>query len=457
MIAREGLPFIQEYISSLNEIIKREDPSKQLSRLQKCWISFVLLGVIVTNTVCWSRIAKFSVESYKATTFSWFFKKSLIAWESLLRASVKKLIENYNIKTCVLVIDDSDIERSRRTKRIAKVHSIRDKKRSGYFKGQNVVFLLLVSNQVTIPVGFRFYEPDPAISRWFKEDKRLRKKGVKKMYRPIKPEINENYPTKIELSLEMLEEFREDFAEVKIKAIIADAAYSSAEFFNKTSSITNQRQVISQIRKTQLVNVNGKFIQVQKFFSNYNGVTKPVQLRFNNKDITFCCIKLKVKSHDKRYRVIALKNEGESEYRYLIAQDTTWRDIDIIKAYALRWLVEVFIQDWKQHEGWNKLAMQRGIDGSQNGLLISLLTDHALHFHHDQITLYKNNQSAATVRSLKEKVIIESLNAFINNIISSDNPRDFFEKYSEKILNLFKLNASIKHLRGVDVSILQNC
>ena len=54
--------------------------------------------------------------------------------------------------------------------------------------------------------------------------------------------------------------------------------------------------------------------------------------------------------HTKRF-VIALKYEGEEEYRYLVARDLTWRTLDIVQAHTLRWLVEVFIQDWKAHEG----------------------------------------------------------------------------------------------------------
>ncbi len=62
------------------------------------------------------------------------------------------------------------------------MHKIRDKKHAGFFSGQNIIFLLLVSDTLTITilVGFRFYEPDPDISAWRKEDKRLRKKGIQK-------------------------------------------------------------------------------------------------------------------------------------------------------------------------------------------------------------------------------------------------------------------------------------
>lgn len=451
MLIDQGLPFIQDYVKALNEVIQKTAPEKELTRIQRYWLSFVILGLLITNTLCWARFERFSMGSYTSSAICWVFKKAKITWDLLLYASVTKLIERYGIKSGILVIDDSDLERSKNTTQIAKVHKIRDKKRSGFFSGQNIIFLLLVTEHLTIPVGFSFYEPDPAISAWKKEDKRLRKKGVSKQYRPKPPDRDPQYPTKIELGLKLLSDFVTHFSLIRIKATIADAFYGSAEFFCQAAKITHQPQVISQIKKTQLINVNGKFIPVESFFANYAGKQASTMLRYTDKHITYRSAKFKVKSHDKKLFVIALKYEGEEAYRYLIANDTTWRDMDIIKAQAFRWLVEVFIQDWKSDEGWSQLAMQRGIDGSDQGVIISLLSDHALHFHQDQLALYENKEPAATVRSLREKVMVESLTAFIEKIIHSDNPKEMFDAYSSKISELFQLKSSIKHMRGIDM------
>lgn len=455
MIIGESLPFIQNYVEVLNEAIKSNSPNDSLTRIQRGWLSFVILGLLITNSLCWARFERFSCGNYAIASICWVFRKSKIAWDLLLRASVIKIIENYGIKSGVLVIDDTDTERSKNTIEIAKVHKIRDKKRSGYFSGQNIIFLLLVTEALSIPVGFSFYEPDSNISAWKLEDKRLRKKGVKKEYRPIRPERREEYPTKIILAVKLLEEFTRCFSFIKIKAVVADTLYSSKEFFDGASKVTGQSQIISQIKKTQLINVNGKFVKAEDFFKSYIGKTEEITLRLTNKKITYRSAKFKVKSHEKKLYVIAVKYDNEEEYRYIIANDTTWRDIDIIKAYALRWLVEVFIQDWKSYEGWDQLAMQRGIDGSEHGVIISLLSDHALHFHQDQIDLYKNKEPAVTVGSLREKVMMESLMAFIENIISSDNPKELFDKYASKISELFQLKSSLKHIRGVDLGELQ--
>ena len=63
-----------------------------------------------------------------------------------------------------------------------------------------------------------------------------------------------------------------------------------------------------------------------------------------------------------------------------LARDMTWRDMDIIKTFAFRWLVEVFIQDWKQYEGWSQLSKQPGEEGSFRGVTLSLLSDPLCYF-----------------------------------------------------------------------------
>ena len=209
-------------------------------------------------------------------------------------------------------------------------------------------------------------------------------------------------------------------------------------------------QIISQLRSTQNICVGGKYQQVKEHFKGLEGDTQTITLRHSEKQVTFSSGKFKVKSHGKKYFVIAVKYDNESEYRYLLANQMTWGDIDIIKAYALRWLVEVFIQDWKSYEGWDQLAMQQGIDGSEKGLTISLLVDHALLFHKEQKVLCENNGKAVTVGSLREKVMMESLTAFIETIISDDNPTQAMQQLSDKIADCFQLRESDKHMRRMN-------
>ena len=137
MIVSNGLPFIREYIDSLNAVIKQHDQSKSLTKLQCYWLSFIILGVLVTNTVCWKKIERYSLSNYSAAAISWMFRQAKIAWEYLLFTSSLYIIEKYNIKVGTLVIDDSDIERSKSTINIGLAHKIKDKKRNGLCTRQN--------------------------------------------------------------------------------------------------------------------------------------------------------------------------------------------------------------------------------------------------------------------------------------------------------------------------------
>ncbi|MBF0550020.1 MAG: hypothetical protein HQK60_05745 [Deltaproteobacteria bacterium] len=78
-----------------------------------------------------------------------------------------------------------------------------------------------------------------------------------------------------------------------------------------------------------------------------------------------------------------------------------WRAVDIVQAYTLRWLVKVFHEDWKSYEGWGKLTKQQGDEGSSRSLILSLLTDHCLLLHPEQLARIENKRPACTVGSLQ--------------------------------------------------------
>ena len=107
-------------------------------------------------------------------------RKSYIPWNLLLTAGTKLILSRYNIKKGVFIIDDSDHQRSKNTTNIAYVHTIKDKKNDGYYQGQNLVFLILVAESITFPVGFAFYEPDPELKKWQKNEEELKNKKLKK-------------------------------------------------------------------------------------------------------------------------------------------------------------------------------------------------------------------------------------------------------------------------------------
>ncbi len=320
------------------------------------------------------------------------FRCAKIDWHGLLLASVTLILKRHGITEGTLVLDESDRARSKRTTRIHKVHKQKHKASGGYVNGQTVVLLLLVTRTITFPVGFSFYMPDPALTAWTKNDKRLKKEGIAKKDRPEKPARSEAYPTKTQLALQLLQAFKNTQNDFKVKAVLADALYGEARFMDKASQIFDNTQTISQLKENQLIEYRGKKRSLKDYFSAINpGVAMTLRVRGGKQiNATVSSARLKVTAHGKKRLVIALKYEGESDYRYLVASQMAWRTQDIIQAYTLRWLVEVFFEDWKLYEGWGREAKQLGEDGSSRGLILSLLFDHCLILHPEQSARIEN-------------------------------------------------------------------
>jgi hypothetical protein len=84
MLLKEPLDFAQDFIKSVNDAIKLENPGKSLSRTQCYWLSFCITAIILTNSVCWIRFEKISLGRFKASSLSWMFRRGKICWERLL-------------------------------------------------------------------------------------------------------------------------------------------------------------------------------------------------------------------------------------------------------------------------------------------------------------------------------------------------------------------------------------
>lgn len=387
---------------------------------------------------------------------SWMFRKTKIPWDRLFQASVGRALERHGLRDGVLTADDSDHRRAKRTPRIHAAHKIFDKKTGGYFNGQTLVFLVLVSRRVTLPVGFRFYCPDPAMVAWRKADGRLKKAKVRKAERPACPERNPAYPSKEECVLSMLREFRHGHPHVKIKAVLADALYGHRPFMDEAASLCGEAQAIRQLRANQQVRHRHRELSLPVLFARHPGVPQTIRIRGGEPvEVVVSSARVHVCAHGKKRFVIALKYAGETEYRYLVATDLSWRTLDIVQAHTLRGLVEVFLEDWKLYEGWENLAKQPDEEGSSRGLTLSLLCDHALILHPEQLTRLDDQQPACTVGSLRDHCKSEAFLDCVRQILAADDPAGPFEQLAETLKTLFPLAPSSKHMSGRDLGRLE--
>lgn len=457
MFASESLPFVDEFVEELNRALRKIHPNAKLSVVQKSWLRFCLLAIVVTNSVCWKRFERASLGRRSHAALSWMFRKSDMGWKWLLRASVQVILWRYGITEGILVLDDSDKKRSKLTKRIYRAHRLKDKSSGGTINGQSLVLLLLVTPTVTLPVGFEFYMPDPAVTAWNKVDKQLKTRGIPKKDRPPKPPKNPAYPIKQELALKLLQDFQTAFPHMTVRCVLADTLYGTDDFLTRASNLFEVVQVISQLRANQHIRCRTKEMSLETYFAKFPGVAQTISIRGGQEE-TVCVgsARLHVCAHGKKRFVIALKYEGEEDYRYLVATDLSWRTLDIVQAYTLRWLVEVFFQDWKSYEGWGQLTKQPDKEGSRYSLILSLLCDHCLLLHPEQLARVEHNLPACTVGSLCEVVKMESLMQCLWEVISSENPQKQFQRLAKQAQAVFAPNTSAKHMVGRDLGRLES-
>ena len=447
MLIGKPAPFVSAFVDAIDEAIREHSPGQGLSALQRAWLAFCLTAILVTNSICWARFERASLGTYSLAALSWMFRHAKIPWEALLVTSVRVILRHYGITSGTLVIDDTDNKRSKLAKTLAHLYKLRDKERGGYLWGQSLVFLLLVTPTITIPVGFTFYKPAPELSAWYKQERTLKQQGVPTKQRPPKPPANPQYPTKQALALRLLEQCKAHHPDLRVHCIVADALYGTAPFVDTASAILGGVQVISQIRSNQNIRVYKREQHVADYFATHPGTPQKIRIRGGEEVVAIVgSARLYVCSHNTKRFIVALKYEGEDSYRYLIASDLTWRTLDIVQAQTLRWLVEVFVQDWKSHEGWHQLTKQPGEEGARRSVILSLLVDHSLFFHPDQHAQLRNNLSAYTVGSLRANVQVACLVDVIEELVSSENPQGQLHRFTQALHEVFIFSHSKKHL-----------
>ena len=446
MYFNEPLSFISDFISDVSQGLEKEGhPS--LSQKQQDWLSFCMMGILSSSTVCWKENERNSLDYYSDGAQSWMFRHSCIPWKHLFQQSVRETLREFAITRGSLIIDETDRERSKSTRKIYKTYYLKDKKSGGTVPGQCVVLLFLVTSSVSIPVGFEFYMPDPQRTEWKKEYDRQKREGIGAKDRSKEPERQKEYPTKQEIGIALLQEFKLNFPEMIVSSVNADALYGTESFLSEAETI--YPQIVSQLRGDQKIIINGVEKTIHEYFASISPIAKTVSIRGDQEQkIEFISARLYVMAHGKKRFLVAMKYEGEEDYRYIVATDMTWRTHDILQSFFLRWLIEVFFEDWKGNEGWGKMAKQPGEEGSRCGLILSLMFDLCLLRHHDQKTSLKQRLPAYTVRSLVSRARVESLLLLLQKQFQIPEHHEKIEDLSQSIGKIFSLKQSKKHFSG---------
>lgn len=104
----DPLPFITEFVESINVAIREYDENRRLSSTQRYRISFCIMAIIMTDTVCRAAFERAGLGTYALAALSWMLRHSKIPWEFLLCSSISHILKGYGITEGTLALDDSE-------------------------------------------------------------------------------------------------------------------------------------------------------------------------------------------------------------------------------------------------------------------------------------------------------------------------------------------------------------
>jgi hypothetical protein len=442
------LPCVRGFIEELNAELISGDGHEGLTNSQKDWLSFCMIGAIVTNSLCWAKFERATTNNRSKARTSYMFCNSSMPWDLLYNAGIRCIFKKYKVKTGRLILDDTDCERSKNTTAIFGVHKQFDKKTTGYHFGQNIMFLVLVSDEITLPVGHRFFIPDSAQQIWKIEDKDRKLAGQPKGSMRPKPSEDPKFPSKHKIALDLLKEFKVKYPNIVVTLKVADAAFCSAEFIEEVSKIDPDIQFISILRGNQLARYssspNAKWKSLDELFKDKKEHRTTVKVRGGKEqEVILKFERLYVKKHKEKRFVVLLKYNDDMEGRYLCAIKLRWRPDDVAQGYSFRWLVEVVIQDWEGNSGWGSFSTQQQMTGATHSVVLSLLVDLIFLAHSEQTSQVGTKNPLNTAGSLRESIRSESLIKSIEEFIAGED-HDLSSNWIAKLKDVLTSHASLR-------------
>jgi hypothetical protein len=223
MVMGKPAPFGRAFVDAVDTAMRMPQPQHAMSVTQRTWLAFGLTAVLVTHSLGWARFARASLGTYALAALAWMFRHRTMPWDHRLVARVRVILRHHGITSGRLVVDDPDHPRSQSAQALAYLYKLREKASGGSLWGPSLVFLVLVTPQISLPVGVVFYQPAPALSAWYKTDKARKKQGVPPPQRPRQPAPNPQSPTQEQRALRLLASCQAHQRAVRIHAVLADA------------------------------------------------------------------------------------------------------------------------------------------------------------------------------------------------------------------------------------------
>jgi hypothetical protein len=141
MVIGQPAPFVRTFVAAVDDAIRESHPRHPMSATQRAWLACCVTAVLVTNSMCWARLARARLGTYSLAALSWMFRHRKMPWDKLLVARVRVILRHHGITSGNRVMDDTDNPRAKSAKALAYLYKLRDQDSGGSLWGPSLVFL----------------------------------------------------------------------------------------------------------------------------------------------------------------------------------------------------------------------------------------------------------------------------------------------------------------------------
>jgi hypothetical protein len=64
MVLGKPAPFVSAFVEAVDTAIRAHQPHHAMSGTQRAWLAFCITAVLVTNSICWARFERASLDTY---------------------------------------------------------------------------------------------------------------------------------------------------------------------------------------------------------------------------------------------------------------------------------------------------------------------------------------------------------------------------------------------------------
>jgi hypothetical protein len=166
MVMAPPAPLVSACVEAVDQAMREQRSPHGRSAMPRAWLACGVTAVLVTNSRGWARLARARLGTSARAAVSWRCRHRQMPGDARVVARGRVILRPEGLTWGRLVIDESDPQRSQAATTRAHLDTRRDQARGGDGWGQRLVCLLVVTPDLSRPVGLSCAPPAPELSAW---------------------------------------------------------------------------------------------------------------------------------------------------------------------------------------------------------------------------------------------------------------------------------------------------